>query len=107
MDEAGAIKRQLIEAYLVLHHFRNVESRDQMAFHHALINLHFCMNSEGRRYDLAVQRQWMDLKSNKTISQRLDTLQVVPFLLENKAAWVGVTTTGQEVITHIEPDAKT
>ncbi len=99
MDELASTKRQLIETYLFLHHFRDVRSRDE-------INLHFGMNLEGVRYDLTVEREWMDLRTDKKTSDRLDQLQVVPFLLENKAAWIGVTTTGQEVITHIEPDAK-
>ena len=99
MEELTSTKRQLIETYLFLHHFRDVRSRDE-------INLHFCMNREGIRYDLTVEREWIDLRTDKKTSDRLDQLQVVPFLLENKAAWVGVTTTGQEVITQVEPDAK-
>lgn len=98
MDELGATKRQLVETYLFLHNFREVRSRDE-------INLHFCMNLEGVRYDLTVEREWIDLRTDKKTSDRLDQLQVVPFLLENKAAWIGVTTTGQEVITHVEKDA--
>ncbi len=99
MDEVEASKRNLIETYLILHKFRDVKSRDE-------INLHFCMNLDGVRYDLMVEREWIDLKSDKKIAERFDRLQVVPFLLQNKAGWVGVTTTEQEVITHIEADAK-
>lgn len=99
MDEETGTKRQLIEAYLSLHMFHDVQRRDN-------INLHFCMNSAGRRYDLAVERQWINLSSNKTIAERLENLQVVPFLLENRAAWIGATATEREVITHVQPDAK-
>lgn len=63
------------------------------------------MNLEGVRYDLTVEREWIDLKSDKKIAERFDHLQVLPFLLQNKAAWVGVTATGEEVVTHIEKDA--
>ncbi|QOJ34049.1 MAG: hypothetical protein HRU82_03390 [Nitrospira sp.] len=100
MDELEATKRQLVETYLFLHNFREVRSRDE-------INLHFCMNLEGVRYDLTVEREWIDVRTDKKTSDRLDELQVVPFLLQNKVAWIGVTTTGQEVITHLEPDAET
>ncbi len=98
MDEVAHTQRQLIETYLILRHFRDVRSRDE-------INLHFCMNLEGVRYDLLVERAWIDLRSDKKIGERLDQLQVMPFLMENKAAWVGATTTGQEFVAHIEKDA--
>lgn len=98
MDELAHSKRQLIETYLFLHHFRDVQSRDE-------INLHVCMNREGVRYDLTVEREWIDLRTDKKTVDRLDQLQVVPFLLLNKAAWIGVTATGEEVITHVEKDA--
>ncbi len=99
MDDRSSNRRELIETYLAAYKFCDIRSRDE-------INLHFCMNAEGARYDLAVEREWLDLTSDRTIAERLDGLELVPFLRRNKAAWVGVTATGQEVITHMEPDAK-
>ena len=64
MDEVEASKRNLIETYLILHKFRDVKSRDE-------INLHFCMNLDGVRYDLMVEREWIDLKSDKKIAELL------------------------------------
>lgn len=100
MDELASTKRQLIETYLFLNRFNDVRSRDE-------IHIHFRMNHEGVRNDLTVGREWIELPSQNTIAERLDQLQVVPFLLQNKAAWIGVTATGEEVVTHVEPDAKT
>lgn len=96
-DEATHIKRHLIETYLFLHRFRDIQSRDE-------IDLHFCMQVEGTRYDLTVQRAWIDLKSEQKIGERLDQLQVVPLLRDHRAAWVGVTASGHEVATPVDTD---
>ncbi len=98
MDEIAHTKRQLIETYLIVHHFRDVTCRDG-------INLHFSMTRAGLFYDLTIEREWIDLRTDEKTSERLDRLRVVPFLVENKAAWVGVTATGEEVVTHVERDA--
>lgn len=98
MDEIAHTKRQLIETYLVVHHFRDVSCRDE-------INLHFSMTRAGLLYHLAIEREWLYLKTDKKMSDRLDQLQVVPFMVEHRAAWVGVTATGQEVVTYVAKDA--
>ena len=48
----------------------------------------------------------LKVKSHATIEHRLDGLGLIPFLEKNGSAWIRVTSTGQEVITHLERDAE-
>lgn len=93
-------RRQLLESYLILHDFRIVHPRKTA-------NLQLRRKADDQDYHLRVDLQWLQLTTDATVQSRLDTLGLVPFLQENGSAWIGVTATGQEVITHIERGART
>ena len=97
--ERIAHRRQLLRSYLILHDFRIVHSRKTT-------NLHLRRKADDQDYHLRVDPQWLQLTTDVTVRSRLDTLGLVPFLEENGSAWIGVTATGQEVITHIEQEVK-
>lgn len=92
-------RRRQVELYLGRHGFEGISSKEE-------VNTVVSMQSGGQTYELRMQREWLERLTQATIDARLDSLQLIPFLQANQSAWVGVTTTGEEVVTHIEPDAR-
>lgn len=85
-------RRQLLEAYLILHDFRMVRSQEDTS-------LFFQMIASERDYALRVDHEWLKATTHHTVQVRLDTLGLVPFLHQNGTAWIRVTPKGQETIT--------
>lgn len=94
-EERTAHKRQLLEAYLILHDFRIVPSRETTT-------LRLRGRENDKDYYLSIDPQWLQLTTDATVQSRLDTLGLISFLQENGSAWIGMTATGEEVITRIE-----
>lgn len=92
-------KRELIGSYLSHRGFTDVRVGEGL-------NVLYSMTANGRDYQLRVEREWLDLPSTDTIHDRLERLQLIPFLRENSAAWLGVTATGQEIVTHVDGQAR-
>ena len=93
-NERISNRRQLLEAYLILHNFRIIRTQEG-------VNMRLTMKCGDHDYHLRVDHEWLRLTANVTVQTQLDTLGLVPFLRENGAAWIGVTATGQETITHL------
>jgi hypothetical protein len=100
MSESPPDLRSQVESYLFFNGFHTIRAREE-------INVHFVMRSREECYDLVVEREWLAVKTSQSIKERLDHLQVVPFLRQHRAAWVGMSASGQEILTHIETDATT
>ncbi len=92
-------KRELIGSYLTHQGFTDVHLREGL-------NVLYSMTDHGRDYQLRVEREWLDLPSTDAIHDRLERLQLIPFLRDNSAAWLGVTATGQEIVTHVDGQAR-
>lgn len=92
-------RRQLLESYLILHDFRVVPSRKATT-------LRLKRKADGQDYYLRIDAQWLQLTTDATVQSRLDALGLISFLRKNGSAWIGVTATGEEVITHIDREAK-
>ena len=91
-------QRHLLECYLFLHDFRIESSSGE--------HLQLRRKAESRDFHLKIDDEWLGVKSNATVEQRLNALGLVPFLEQNGSARIGVTATGQEVVTHLEPELK-
>ena len=89
-------QRHLLECYLFLRDFRIESSSGGQ--------LHLRRKAESRDFYLKIDDEWLRVKSNATVEQRLNALGLVPFLEQNGSAWIGLTATGQEVVTHLERD---
>ena len=89
----------LLECYLFLRDFW-IESSSNAE------HLQLRRKADRRTFHLKVNAEWLQMKSHATIEHRLDGLGLIPFLEKNGSAWIRVTSTGQEVITHLERDAE-
>ena len=93
-EQTANRRKKLLESYLILHDFRVVPSEEA-----TILRLR---TPDNKDYHLRIDPQWLRLKTDATVKSRLDKLGLIPFLQENGSAWIGVTATGGEVITHIE-----
>jgi hypothetical protein len=94
-EERTANQRQLLESYLILNDFRMMPSDKPTT-------LRLRQAGKDQDFYLSVDPQWLQLITDATVQSRLDTLQLIPFLRKNGSAWLGLTATGEEVITHME-----
>ena len=94
-------QRHLLECCLFLHDFRIEPSSDSD-------HLQLRKKADHRTFHLKVDAGWLQVQSSATVEQRLDTLGLSHFLEKHGSAWLGLTPTGQEVVTHLErvPDVK-
>lgn len=97
--ERMSTQRHLLECYLVLHDFRIKASLKTEP-------LQLTRKADDRDFHLKVDPEWLQIRSHATTQSRLDALGLIPFLLKNGSAWIGVTATGEEVLTRIAEDAK-
>lgn len=92
-------QRHLLECYLFLRDFmREPSSNSEL--------LQFSRKFDWRLFHLKVDAEWLQLQSTATVEHRLDALKLVPFLEQNGSAWIRLTATGQEVVTHLEQDVE-
>ena len=98
--EQMSTQRHLLECYLFLRDFRIEPSSTSE-------HLQLRRKADCREFHLKVDTEWLEVTSNATIEHRLDVLGLVPFLVQNGSAWIGLTATGQEVVTHLERDIET
>ncbi len=92
-------QRHLLECYLFLRHFW-IEASSNAG------QLQLRRKGDCRIFRLKVDTEWLQLESNATVEHRLDALGLIPFLEKNRLAWIGLTATGQEVVTHLERDVE-
>ena len=90
-------QRHLLQCYLLLHDFR-VESSLETG------PLRLKRRADDRNFYLKVDSEWLALRSSATTQSRLDALRLIEFLEANGSARVGLTATGQEVVTPLEPE---
>ncbi len=92
-------QRHLLECYLFLRDFWiEVSSTDR--------HMQLRKKSDARTFYLQVDPEWLRLKSTATVEHRLDALGLVPFLEQNGSAWIRLTATGKEVVTHLVRDVE-
>lgn len=91
------IQRHLLECYLFLRHFW-IEASSNAG------HLQLRRKGDCRTFRLKVDIEWLQLESNTTVEHRLDALGLIPFLEKNDSAWIGLTATGQEMMTNLEQD---
>ena len=60
----------------------------------------FSVTLSDRRCQLWIQKSWMRLDTQAKIDERLDRLEVIPFMQHNSLAWIGLEVC-KEVIQHI------
>ena len=92
-------RRQLLESYLILHDFQVIPSRKPTT-------LRLERKADGQDYNLRIDPQWLQLATDASVRSRLDALDLISFLLQNGSAWIVVTATGEEKVTHCEEDEK-
>jgi hypothetical protein len=59
------------------------------------------MSRAGRDYRVHVDRERLERVSPDKVDQQLGSLSAVRYLLEHESVWIGVTTTGGEIITRL------
>ena len=62
----------------------------------------FSVSLNSHRCQLWIAQEWAEIESTASVDERLDRLEVIPFMQYNSLAWVG-RKAGKEVIQHIPP----
>ncbi|ULA60613.1 MAG: hypothetical protein LZF60_260008 [Nitrospira sp.] len=90
---------QLLESYLILHNVLVISSGNSMTWR-------LGRPADDQEYCLRIDSQWFQRPTHASVRSRLDTLGLIPFLQQHGSAWIGVTDTGEEMIAHLEDEAK-
>ena len=93
-DKALLLQRGIVESYLRANGFEDVHSADGL-------DVSFTMRRGTREYQTHVERTWLALKTDKTIQERLDALQVISFLRTHYSAQLSITEAGCEAISRM------
>jgi hypothetical protein len=86
-------KYVMLEAHFELHGFQHVRSNGE-------VEAVLVMSRAGRDYRVHVDREWLERVSPDKVDQQLESLSAVQYLLEHGSMWIGVTMTGEGIITH-------
>jgi hypothetical protein len=90
-EDIVRMKAQLVESYLLVNgcvQLRYTKDGEYIFF----------VTLGQRECQLWIAREWFDVLTSLSISDRLDRLQMIPFLQNHLLAWVGVKE-GQDVLT--------
>lgn len=93
-DKDLLLQRGIVESYLRANGFEDVHSVDG-------VDVSFTMRRGAREYQIHVERPWLGLKTDMTIQERLDALQVISFLRINYSAQLSITEAGCEALTRM------
>jgi hypothetical protein len=85
-------RRYFIASYLRVHGFANVHSEEGDT------GVAFSMMADGRTYKLQVSEAWLVASTHTRVEERLDRLDACRKMREHGAAYLDVTSTGQEVL---------
>jgi hypothetical protein len=99
-SQRASTQQHLLECYLFLHDFRIESSSNQG-------DLTLRRKADSREFRLKVDIEWLQLKTAITVEHRLNALGLIAFLLRNGAARIGLTVTGQEVLSRFEQKFET
>ena len=82
-EDIISMKGQLVQAYLLVHGGVRLHSTKDGQFI-------FFLTLDQRECQLWISREWMNVSTQATITERLDHLQVMPFLQDHLLAFVDV-----------------
>jgi hypothetical protein len=90
-EDIASMKAQLVKAYLLVHGCVQVNYTKDGEYI-------FLLTLDDRRCQLWVSREWLNVSTKATIAERLDHLQVIPFMRDHSLAWLNVKG-GEDVLT--------